>query len=178
MTSEQTNQVVAIDSRKFEELYRTKRTAMIGYATAILGGDSASAEDVVDEAFADIWKKRQSLETIEHVTVWLRQIVRNKAIDLLRKTGRVELHGDGEIFDQQISPARSPEDSALLSSERRWLERALESLNGYQREAIVLCYFEGCSLQEIALQTGASLGTVKTRLYYARRRLAVVLQHM
>ena len=98
-----------------------------------------------------------------------------RTIDILRKAGRIELHGDDELFDRQISPARSPEDHAVLSSERRWLERALADLNGHQREAIVLCYFEGLSLQEIAMQTSTSLGTVKTRLFYARKILAVVL---
>jgi len=164
------------DIQRFDELYRAKRLIMIAYATAILGGDSASAEDAVDEAFTDIWDKRDALGGVDNVAAWLRQIVRNKAVDLLRKTGRIDLHGDSDLFDRQISPARSPEDSALLSSERRWLERALQGLNGHQREAVVLCYFEDYSLQEIARETGASLGTVKTRLYYARKMLAGVLE--
>lgn len=175
MPSAQARTAIKLDREKFEELYRTKRMTMIAYATAIVGGDSASAEDAVDEAFADIWKKRDSLSAIENANGWLRQIVRNKAIDYLRKSGRIELHGDDDLFDRQISPARSPEDTALLNSDRCWLERALAGLNGHQREAIVLCYFEGLSLQEIAVQTGASLGTVKTRLFYARKILGVVL---
>lgn len=165
-----------IECDHFNKLYRDKRRAMIAYATSILGGDVTNAEDSVDEAFADIWKKRENLAAVDNVGGWLRQIVRNKSIDYLRKAGRIELHGDDDLFERQISPAQSPEDSASQSSDRRWLEEALNQLNGYQREAIVLCYFEDLSLHEIAQETGTSLGTVKTRLYYARRKLADTLQ--
>ena len=175
MPNASANKAIHIDRDQFEELFRTKRQSMIAYATAILGGDSASAEDAVDEAFADIWSKRETFTTIANANGWLRQIVRNKTIDYLRKAGRIELHGDDDLFDRLLSPARSPEESAVLSSERRWLEQALAKLNGHQREAVVMCYFEGLSLQDIAGQTKTSLGTVKTRLFYARKALASVL---
>lgn len=160
---------------QIDQLFRSKRRGMIAYATAILGGDAPSAEDAVNEAFADIWRKGSDLSCIDNPAGWLRQIVRNKSIDHLRKSGRIELHGDDDLFDRQISPAPNPEENAQLHSERRRLRSALSDLNGYQREAIVMCYFEGLSLQEIAQQTGASLGTVKTRLFYARRILAETL---
>jgi RNA polymerase sigma-70 factor (ECF subfamily) len=159
------------DPSAFAKLFECYQRDLTAYATAILGGDSHAGEDAVEDAFLDIWSKRHKAAQIDNLSGWIRRIVRNKAVDQLRKTGRIELHGNDDFVSDEISAAPDPEACALLSDERQWLRSGLAQLNADQREAIAMCYYEELSLQEIAKLTNTTLGTVKTRLFYARRKL-------
>ncbi len=155
----------------FARLYEDHRTSMLAYATAILGGDSSAAEDAVDEGFTDLWRGRERWNTITNMPAFLRRIIRNKAIDILRKSHARD-HDNNEDAILAISDsAPDPEQSAMIGDQQQWLRGALKILNADQREAIVLCYFEGLPLQEIADAMDCPTNTVKTRLHHARRKL-------
>lgn len=156
---------------KFNALYAKHRWTMVAYSTSLLAGDREAAEDAVAEAYADLWKSRTRIEELQSELAWIRRLVRNKAIDRLRKDARLEMCGDDDFLFSQPCEGPDPEQYALSRDKCDWLKNALGVLNVDQREAIVLCYYEGLSLQDIAIQTGATLGTVKTRLFYARRKL-------
>lgn len=159
------------DRQAFGDLYMRMRTGMIAYATAILGGDISAAEDAVDEAFTDIWRRSGHVAPVTNAAAWIRRIVKNKAIDQLRKVGAREV-SVAEDFFHNVEDSRPDPESVLSSKdERRWLRGCLAILNPDQREMITLCYFEGLSLGQIAEFTGVPENTVKTRLFYARRKL-------
>ena len=159
------------DRQAYTQLYDDARPQLIGYAAAILGGDASAGEDAVNEAFADIWRLVGRFNPVGNATAWIRRIVRNKAVDMLRKPCGREIATEDGAFERLRDNAPDPEANAMLSDESRWLRRSLRELNPDQREAIVLCYFEGLSLDQIASQTGVPVGTVKTRLFHARRKM-------
>lgn len=155
----------------FTTLYSQIRPTMLAYAAGILGGDVAAAEDAVDEAFADIWRLAGKFNAVGNASAWIRRIVRNKAIDIVRKKSDREVSADDTVIMAFEDHAPNPEQAAVSSNEAQWLRGSLAALSPEQREVIVLCYFEGLSVQEIAEQTGALQGTVKTRLFYARQKM-------
>ncbi|MXP48347.1 sigma-70 family RNA polymerase sigma factor [Altererythrobacter luteolus] len=159
------------DRAAFTRLYREVRPAMMAHAAAILKGDFSTAEDVVDEAFTDIWRLAGKFKDINNAPAWIRRIVRNKAIDYLRKPASRETSQESAFFEHYEDQAPNPEEAAMIDDDSRWLRSALAILNLDQREAVVLCYFEAMPLQEIAQATDCSVNTVKTRLHYARRKL-------
>lgn len=159
------------DRQAFGDLYMRMHTGMIAYATAILGGDISAAEDAVDEAFTDIWRRSGNAAPVSNAAAWIRRIVKNKAIDQLRKTGAREVTMADDFFQNVEDSRPDPESVLSVKSERSWLRSCLAILSPDQREIITLCYFEGLSLVQISDMIGIPENTAKTRLFYARRKL-------
>ena len=78
-------QIAVGDRAAFARLYRATRAEFVRYATGLLAGDHAAAEDAVDDAFVAIWTQSGHFDGHGSANGWIRRIVRNKAIDLLRK---------------------------------------------------------------------------------------------
>jgi RNA polymerase sigma-70 factor, ECF subfamily len=168
--------IAAGDRNAFSQMYREQHKAMLAYAAGILAGDREAAEDAVDEAFLDIWKGAGNFAAIGHAEGWLGRIVRNKAVDWLRKQkGKVlpfELAEQGGLADDRCTP----EEYAAQDSDAIWLRKALSKLSTEQREAIILCYYEDRSVADIAAVMGCPQNTVKTRLFHARKHLFAFVQ--
>lgn len=157
----------------FARLYRAQQPIMIRYATGLLAGDVAAAEDAVDEAFVAIWTQAGRFTDGGNANGWIRRIVRNKAIDWLRKQ-RESTSVDAELADfayQLVDPAPSPYADAESRCDGNHLRSALVNLSFEHREAVWLCYFEDKSVDEIAEIANCPQNTVKTRLFYARKTL-------
>lgn len=159
------------DKLSFEKLYRNMQRPMLGYAIGILAGDREAAEDAVDEAFVDIWKSAKRYSGTGSADGWVRRIVRNKAIDWLRRQKSERSIEWSDAFDQHADLGPNPEEMAIISSDSDWLRNRLGTLNVTQREALILCYFEERSLAEIATIMDCPENTVKTRLFHARNSL-------
>ena len=157
----------------FSALYRCWQPLLVRYATGLLGGDRAAAEDVVDEALLAVWQQAGRFSGTGSAAGWLRRIVRNKAVDWLRRQRESLLPADAmaALADNLPDPGPSARELAEQHSERAALVRALGVLSLEHREAIWLCYFEELSIQEIAEIAGCPANTVKTRLFHARRIL-------
>ena len=177
MTADQLIRAIAQgDKAAFAALYRARRRGLIGYAMAVLANDRASAEDAVDEAFLDIWRHAASYSGSGQGDAWVRRLVRNKAIDIVRR-GREVLSDDPQAFSgRDATDPITPFDLAASDSDAAWLGSALGCLSPEQREAVWLCYFEDRPLREIAALTDCPENTVKTRLYHARSRLRRALE--
>lgn len=159
------------DQAAFSDLYKAMRTGLLAQARALLAGDIAAAEDAVDEAFMDIWQHAGNYGGRGSANGWIRRIVRNKAIDRLRREGKRESVLPPESF-LQISDNAPAQDSHLHEQDTSTrIRTAIGRLSPTQREAVVLCYFNEMPVQEIADATGVPEGTVKTRLHYARKML-------
>lgn len=163
--------IAAGDRNSFDTLYRISQRPMLAYAIGLLAGDRGLAEDAVDEAFLNIWTDASGFGGTGSAQGWIRHIVRNKAIDIIRrqKGGRTEQWSDR--FEQVAQDSPGPEDLAMQSSNSRWLNAKLQALSLEQREAVFLCYYEELSLSEIAEIMACPEGTVKTRLFHARKAL-------
>jgi RNA polymerase sigma-70 factor, ECF subfamily len=167
------NQIGQGERGTFAALYRETQPCFIRYATGLLAGDREAAEDVVDEAFIAVWQQAGSYNGNGSAAGWIRRIVRNKAVDWLRKQREVcGLGGDEwDAFNQIPDTACSPHDLAEAASDASTLRVALAHLSFDHREVIWLCYFEDKSITEIAEIAGCPQNTVKTRLFHARKAM-------
>lgn len=161
------------DEGSFTTLYQSTRGDHIRYATGLLAGDRSAAEDVVDEAMFAVWEQAGRYSGEGSAQGWLRRIVRNKAVDWVRKHSReVGMSEPNEQFLlSQADPAPGPHEIAEEASAAARLREALSGLSVEHREAVWLCYFEELSLAEIAVIAGCPENTVKTRLFHARTKL-------
>ncbi len=152
-------------------LYDRYGRLAFGLAYRILG-DAATAEEVVQDAFMNVWRKAESFDAERGNTrTWLLSIVRNRAIDQLR--GRYGRQRD-EIDFEKLEPVLSGQDlwtEVVRGLRAEAVRGAIIDLPDEQRSAIELAYFEGLTHREIAEKTGIPLGTIKSRLRLGLRKL-------
>jgi RNA polymerase sigma-70 factor (ECF subfamily) len=153
------------DADAFEVFY--DRHGGVAYSLAYrVVGEKAAAEDVVQEAFISIWRSGGRYDrTRGSVRSWTLGVVRNRAIDLLRRrAGRTPLDFDDDsILEQRHAPERT-EEQALAAETADEVRGAIGELPGEQSKVIELAYFGGFSQSEIAEMLGVPLGTVKGRM--------------
>lgn len=128
------------------------------------------AFDVLQEVWMSVLRSASAMRDGGALPAWLYRTARNAAIDLLRKRNRWRPLPDEETLESIVD-----DGAAFDSVDALDLHRALGRLSLPHREAITLYFLEDFSLAEIAEITGATLGTVKSRLYYARRALKTIL---
>ncbi|UCC47328.1 MAG: sigma-70 family RNA polymerase sigma factor [Gemmatimonadota bacterium] len=151
------------------------------YVALGLVGSHDDALDLSQEAFVRAFRARASLDPDRPFYAWLYQIVRRLCFNYLRdrktRSSRLEQAAPW-LMDEvggrmaESDPARSAERSEL----RERLEVAIEALPEREREVLVLKEFEGLRYREIAELVGIPIGTVMSRLYAARKRLAESLR--
>jgi RNA polymerase sigma-70 factor (ECF subfamily) len=157
------------DRRAFARLY--KRSAPTLFAVAMrLMRHRAAAEDVVQEAYAAIWRRAGQYRADRgQPMAWMAAVVRNRAIDRLRKQTR-EPDVAASVDDlTDLLPDAGAGSTASLSVVGAALRECLGRLNGRQRRAILLAYYGGLTHEELAIRLDAPLGTVKSAV---RRGLA------
>jgi RNA polymerase sigma-70 factor (ECF subfamily) len=139
-----------------------------------LVGNRATAEDIVGDVFFELWRHAARFEGRARLSTWLLAIARNKAVSAMR--GRIDLPLDDAIA-QAIADRAITAEEALVAAERSAvLRRCLALLSPAHREIIDLVYYHEKSVEEVAGIVGVPASTVKTRMFYARRRLAELLR--
>lgn len=133
------------------------------------------AEDVLQDAFIKIYAKRDQFRQESSLMTWCYRIIRNQAIDFLRKK-RIE-----KVLDPLLHVFRAPESvqpEVMAEKERvnREIEKALNRLRPRQKEVLVLKHFQNLSIGEISEITGLSQANVKVSLFRAARRMKNLLQ--
>ena len=142
--------------RTLADLYRDHRQRMVRLAV-LLVDDPATAEDVVQEAFAGLHRHWAGLRDEEAAVGYLRTAVVNGSRSVLRRRRTARDY----VPPHQVN-ARSAESLAMLSAEHQAVVDALATLPPRQREVLVLRYYGGLSEAEIAEATGITRGTVKS----------------
>jgi RNA polymerase sigma-70 factor, ECF subfamily len=165
------------DPLAFEVFYDRHAGAAYSLAYRIVGSRSA-AEDVTQEALLSIWRSGARYDRARgSVRAWTLGIVRNRAIDLLRKeSGRSPqlATGGGELLER--SAAEELTDSEALRRETaREVRGAIEDLPDDQSQVIHLAYYGGFSHSEIAEMLNQPLGTVKGRMRLAMEKIRATL---
>ena len=156
----------AKDPEAFAVLYDRHGGAAYSLAHRIVG-NPALAEDVTQEAFLSIWRSEAGFDrTRGSVRAWALGIVRNRAIDALRREAsrgpRLD-YDDEAVLERRAAPERT-EEEALRRETARSLRGALEELPTDQSKVIELAYYGGFTHSEIAEMLGMPLGTVKGRM--------------
>jgi RNA polymerase sigma-70 factor (ECF subfamily) len=137
-------------------------------------GNAQVAEDAAQETFIRAWSHLGSFRVDSSLRNWLYRIALNTATDMLRKEKRI-LPGDVDDF-QLADPQLGPEGIYLQEERTALVQAAIQSLPDASRAVLVLKEYEGLSYREIADALDIPLGTVMSRLNYARRTLKEKLE--
>jgi RNA polymerase sigma-70 factor, ECF subfamily len=135
-----------------------------------LVGDEALAEDLLSDVFLDVWRQAAAFEARSSVSTWLLAIARYKALSARRRRTDAEL--DEKVASTVADTADDPEVVLQKKARAELLRHALARLSSEQGEVIDLVYFHGKSVKEVAEIVGIAEATVKTRMFYARKKLA------
>jgi RNA polymerase sigma-70 factor (ECF subfamily) len=134
--------------------------------------DEATAEDVISEVFLDVWRQAGQFEGRSAVSTWLMAIARFKALSMMRKRREEEL--DDETANAIEEPSDVPEIAVAKMDKSEKLRKCLSALSPEHREIIDLVYYHEKSVEEVAAIVGIPENTVKTRMFYARKKLGAL----
>jgi RNA polymerase sigma-70 factor (sigma-E family) len=151
------------------ELYAAHRLSLVRLAV-LLVDDRASAEDVVQDAFAGLASSGTRLRDPDKALAYLRRAVVNRARSALRRRRTAR----GYAPPRSIEAAR-PDERAVLAEEHREILAALDRLAPRQREVVVLRYWSGLSESEISETLGISRGAVKSTASRALDHLETIM---
>ncbi|MBF2064502.1 MAG: sigma-70 family RNA polymerase sigma factor [Calothrix sp. C42_A2020_038] len=173
------NQIAKHDQTAFEELYN--RYARIIYSVAFKSLKSVEeSEEVVLDVFSQVWRISERYDATKgRVDTWLFMLTRSRILDKLRKLQRSQpltpvLTKVSET--QTLSSSVDPIEEVVVSERRSRVLAALKLLPSEQRLVIELAYYHGLSHSQISVQTGISLGTVKTRIRLGLNKLKSALE--
>jgi RNA polymerase sigma-70 factor (ECF subfamily) len=136
--------------------------------------DQTKAEDLISEVFLDVWRQAGKFEARSAVSTWLLAIARYKALSALRRRPDEEL--DEETAAAIEDPGDDPETALEKKDKGEILRKCLTALSPEHREIIDLVYYHEKSVEEVAEIVGIPENTVKTRMFYARKRLSELLK--
>jgi RNA polymerase sigma-70 factor (ECF subfamily) len=136
--------------------------------------NEATAEDLISEVFLDIWRQAGKFEGRSAVSTWMLSIARFKALSAMRRRPEQEL--DDETAERIEDDADDPEVTLAKKDKGALLREALTALSAEHREIIDLVYYHEKSVEEVAGIVGIPEATVKTRMFYARKKLSELLK--
>lgn len=168
------------DEAAFTQLHKAWARKLHAYVLRQVG-DAAQAEEIVSDTLYDVWRMPTSFRGDAQFATWLIGIARNKILMAWRAKRRDATH-DHDDLDDVADEIASDDDGVfdlLAKAQRRAsVARCVDTLPDEQRECVKLVFFEDLSLGEVAARQGVPEGTVKTRLFHARRKLEAGLREM
>ena len=169
--------IVKRDRNALEALYDRYSGAVYSLAMHMLR-DFGAAEEVTQDVFFNVWRRASSYSTQRgSVTAWLFSIAHNRTIDELRRRRRERerIQPSVDLSNKPDDGRNDPLDYATLQFESSQIKTALSTLRPEQREIVVLAYFGGLTHSEISKRLEQPLGTVKTRMRLALKKLREAL---
>lgn len=162
------------DQAAFAELYRLTSSHLYAVALRILR-ERALAEDIVQEAYVNIWHHAGTFTAARaQAQTWLTSIVRNRCLDELRrrKPDTVTMtRGEDESEMEFREPGATPVELLLAGAEAHAVRDCVDGLEGGQKQAIALAFYQGLSHGELAKHLRQPLGTVKSWVRRGLERL-------
>jgi RNA polymerase sigma-70 factor (ECF subfamily) len=136
--------------------------------------NDATAEDLISEVFLDVWRQAGKFEGRSAVSTWMLSIARFKALSALRRRPEEEL--DDKTAERMEDQSDDPETTLAKKDKGSLLRQCLSKLSTEHREIIDLVYYHEKSVEEVAGIVGIPEATVKTRMFYARKKLSELLK--
>ena len=165
-------QIAGGDKTAMRTLFERHQLKVFRFVVRIVR-DAALAEDTVSETFLEAWQHAGQYAGRASVSSWLLGIARHKALDAPRRRPTESL--DSEAAQNAADPARDPEAELGRKHTGAAIRGALAALSHEHAEIIDLVYYQEKSIREIVEILGIPENTVKTRMFYARKRLAVLV---
>ena len=159
------------DERAFVRLMDAFGGKTLRYLRGLVGDD---ADDVQQEVWLSVYRGLSGLANPGAFRTWLFRTTRHRAVDFLRRKKRERELVD-DIASESIEAAAATDDDSFAGIDEAALETALLAIPPPQREVMLLRYRDDMSYSEIAMVVGCPIGTVRTRLHHAKRRLQELL---
>jgi len=150
------------DRGAFHRLFERHSDRVYRFALALTRSPHL-AEEVLQETMMAVWKGAKRFKGRSKVTTWILGIAKNQAYNLLRREER------GKRLPASVDRTPDPAEEVEMSVR---VERSLDTLPEAQREVLHLVFYENLSVRETAELLGIPEGTVKSRMYHARKNLA------
>jgi RNA polymerase sigma-70 factor (ECF subfamily) len=160
------------DRLAMQALFAKHRTSVYRWLLRFVSNETL-AEDLLSEVFLDVWRQADRFKGRSIVSTWLLSIARYKALSARRRRTDVEL--DEEIQATVADTSDDPQAALEKKSRNELLRQALTNLSPEHREVIDLVYYHEKSVEEAAQILRVPAATVKTRMFYARKKLAALL---
>src|SRR4029077_17376670 len=157
------------DQLAMRTLFGRHRVPLYRWLLRLVGAE-ALAEDLWSDVFLDVWRQAASFEARASVSTWLLAIARYKALSARRRQTDAEL--DDHIASTVAGPADGPDLVLEKKSATELMQACLAELSPEHREVMDLVYYHDKSVREVASIIGIPEPTVKTRMFYARKKLA------
>jgi len=161
--------IAAGDRRAMEVLYARHSMRVYRFVLRLIG-DAAKAEDVVSEVFFEVWRQAGCFAGHSQVSTWILAIARYKAYSILRQRQDEAL--DDDVADAIADESDDPQTALEKKDTGALLRMCLRQLSPQHREIIDLVYYHEKSVDEAAEIVGVPPNTVKTRMFYARKRIS------
>src|SRR5262245_43011956 len=161
------------DKRAMQVLYARHNVKVYRFVLRLTGNQSL-AEDLVSEVFLDVWRQAEGFEAKSQASTWLLAIARYKALSALRR--RTDEQLDDQMAATIEDTADDPETVVYTKDRNTIVQKCLKQLSPAHREVIDLVYYHEKSVDEVAKIVGVPAATVKTRMFYARTKMADLLQ--
>jgi RNA polymerase sigma-70 factor (ECF subfamily) len=161
------------DRLAMQVLYARHHVRVFRFVVRLVRNES-TAEDLISEVFLDIWRQAGRFEGRSSVSTWMLAIARFKALSALRRRPNEELDEDSHVAIEDGSD--DPQVALEKKDKSALIRKCLEGLSAQHREIIDLVYYHDKSVEEVAQVVGIPENTVKTRMFYARKRLGELLK--
>lgn len=168
------------DENALRMLYDRYNVSILNYLYRMLP-DRTMAEDLTEETFFRVWRKAKLFDASKgSFKTWLFRMASRLAINQLKKRARREkLAAQVPLMEQEVKDeSLKPDEAANTSESRSLVQRALATLNEKDKSVLILRHFKGMGEGEVADVLKIPRGTVKSRTYYAVKRLKVALENM
>jgi RNA polymerase sigma-70 factor (ECF subfamily) len=166
--------VPPLERTALAKLYEREAPALLSYLR-LFTADRGLAEEILRDTFLAAWRGAPEFAGRASARSWLFAIARRQAADALRRPRLRAIPEDSAGLSELPSDEPGPEDLALAAATRQELAVALAHLSPVHREALELTFRHGLSYSELSEVLGIPLGTVKSRLSYAKRALRALL---
>ena len=169
------------DMTAYEELVARHRDKIYARAYSMMRNED-DATDLSQEAWVKGWQRLKQFQGESSFATWMTRIVINLCLDQLRRQKRRRAESIEEMDEESGGVERqmpvvtvNPTERLERGELRQRIDKALGQLSETHRTALVLCEFEEMEYKEIAKAMNCSIGTVMSRLFYARRKMAALL---
>jgi len=168
------------DMQAFEELVARHRDKIYARAFSMVRNED-EAVDLAQETWVKAWQRIEQFQGESGFATWLTRIAINLCLDHLRRQKRLRaesiegMEEEGGVERQMPVVISNPTANLEREELRQRIDAAISQLSVAHRTALVLHEFEGLEYKEVAQRMGCSIGTIMSRLFYARRRLATLL---
>ena len=160
------------DKDAMRVLFARHNVRVFRFLTRIVGND-ATAEDLLNEVFLEVWRNAGRFEARSQVLTWILAIARFKALASMRRRQHDELDDDASEMIEDT--ADDPEVTVQKTERSVLLQQCLQQLSIAHRQVVDLVYYHEQSIEDVAEIIGVPASTVKTRVFYARKRIAELM---